>query len=88
MKALVSTVVVLGTTWAGPAMAAAKPKPKPTTTVKPKCHPSYSPCVPIASDVDCAGGSGDGPVYVRGPVKVIGPDVYRLDADHDGLGCE
>ena len=60
--------------------------PKPPTTSKP-CHASYTPCVPVASDVDCRGGSGDGPVYV-GQVKVIGPDVYGLDADHDGVGCE
>lgn len=54
-----------------------------------RCHPNYSgACVPIASDVDCAGGSGNGPAYVRGPVRVIGPDVYRLDRDHDGIGCE
>ncbi|WP_238013027.1 hypothetical protein KZZ52_07290 [Dactylosporangium sp. AC04546] len=68
---------------------ATKPAPKPTT--KPpanNCHPSYSPCVPVASDVDCAGGSGDGPVYVTGPIRVIGPDVYRLDADKDGIACE
>jgi hypothetical protein len=44
--------------------------------------------VPIASDVDCAGGSGNGPAYVVGPVKVIGSDIYGLDADHDGFGCE
>lgn len=25
------------------------------------CHASYDPCVPITSDVDCAGGSGNGP---------------------------
>ena len=29
-----------------------------------KCDPNYSGCVPIASDVDCAGGSGNGPAYV------------------------
>jgi hypothetical protein len=52
------------------------------------CDPNYSPCVPIAADVDCAGGSGDGPAYVHGPVQVIGVDVYGLDADHDGWGCE
>lgn len=52
------------------------------------CHPNYDPCVPIASDVDCAGGRGNGPAYVRGPVRVIGPDVYRLDGDGDGIGCE
>jgi hypothetical protein len=43
--------------------------------------------VPIASDVDCAGGSGNGPEYT-GRVRVIGPDVYGLDRDGDGIGCE
>lgn len=52
------------------------------------CDPNYTPCVPKASDVDCAGGSGDGPVYVEGPVRVIGRDIYRLDSDGDGWGCE
>ncbi|MDX6281044.1 MAG: resuscitation-promoting factor RpfB, partial [Kribbellaceae bacterium] len=52
------------------------------------CDPNYSGCVPNASDVDCAGGSGNGPAYVEGPVEVIGSDIYRLDADHDGIGCE
>jgi hypothetical protein len=52
------------------------------------CDPNYSGCVPIASDVDCSGGSGNGPEYVAGPVEVIGSDIYRLDADHDGIGCE
>lgn len=53
-----------------------------------QCHPSYDPCVPIASDVDCAGGSGNGPVYIEGPIRVIGPDEYGLDRDGDGIGCE
>lgn len=53
------------------------------------CHPSYTgACVPIDSDVDCAGGSGNGPSYVAGPVRVVGPDVYDLDRDGDGLACE
>lgn len=52
------------------------------------CDPNYSECVPIASDVDCAGGSGNGPAYVRGPIKVIGKDIYRLDSDGDGIACE
>jgi hypothetical protein len=43
--------------------------------------------VPYASDVDCAGGSGDGPEYT-GTVSVIGPDVYGLDRDGDGIGCD
>ncbi|MCU1371845.1 MAG: Uncharacterized protein JWO77_3039, partial [Ilumatobacteraceae bacterium] len=67
--------------------------PAPPTTVAPApltgggCHPSYDPCVPYASDVDCAGGSGNGPAYT-GRVNVIGPDEYDLDRDGDGVGCE
>jgi hypothetical protein len=54
-----------------------------------RCDPNYSGgCVPIASDVDCAGGSGNGPAYVQGPVQVTGTDIYDLDRDGDGLGCE
>jgi hypothetical protein len=64
----------------------------PQTTTKPQggggCHPSYSPCVPVAADVDCAGGKGNGPVYVSGPITVVGPDVYGLDSDKDGIACE
>ncbi|XOB46622.1 MAG: hypothetical protein ACKKMV_00345 [Candidatus Nealsonbacteria bacterium] len=53
-----------------------------------KCHPSYSGCLnPNASDYDCAGGSGNGPYYT-GRVRVIGPDVFGLDRDGDGWGCE
>jgi hypothetical protein len=51
------------------------------------CTPSYSPCLPPASDYDCEGGSGDGPEYA-GPVSVSGSDPYALDADGDGSGCE
>lgn len=69
------------------AKAAAPPAPAVPGT-NPGCDPNYSGCVPIASDVDCAGGSGNGPAYVRGPVQVIGRDIYGLDADHDGVGCE
>lgn len=53
-----------------------------------QCDPNYSGCVPIASDVDCAGGRGNGPAYVDGPVSVIGNDIYGLDRDRDGVGCE
>jgi hypothetical protein len=52
------------------------------------CDPNYTPCVPIASDVDCAGGSGDGPAYVDGPVRVTGTDIYDLDRDGDGVACD
>jgi hypothetical protein len=52
------------------------------------CDPNYDPCVPVDSDVDCASGSGNGPSYVEGPVRVIGSDIYGLDRDRDGVGCE
>lgn len=48
----------------------------------------YSPCIPPGPDVDCAGGSGNGPRYVSGPVYVTGSDPYGLDSDGDGVGCE
>jgi hypothetical protein len=69
--------------------AAAKPIPhaKRRQAVS-TCDPNYSGCVPVASDVDCAGGGGDGPLFVTGPVRVRGTDVYRLDGDGNGVGCE
>ena len=72
-------------------------KPKPTTPQRPSptnpgsanCHPSYTgACLdPNASDYDCQGGDGNGPMYT-GRVKVVGPDVFRLDRDGDGVACE
>lgn len=58
------------------------------TTAGGACHPSYrGECVPVnVSDVDCEGGTGDGPYYV-GEVEVVGPDVYNLDRDSDGIAC-
>jgi hypothetical protein len=70
------------------------PKPRTTTEApppkpKPACDSNYAgACVPIASDVDCAGGGGNGPAYVVGPVRVVGLDVYDLDRDGDGIGCD
>jgi resuscitation-promoting factor RpfB len=52
------------------------------------CTKGYKPCLHPASDYDCAGGSGDGPKYVSGTVKVNGSDPYGLDSDNDGVGCE
>lgn len=55
------------------------------------CDANYGGvCVPVASDVDCAGGSGNGPAYVAGPVYIVGADIYGLDRDRDGDGvaCE
>jgi hypothetical protein len=65
------------------------PKPKVTTKPVSKCDPNYSDaCVPIASDVDCAGGSGNGPKYFSGVARVTGTDIYDLDRDNDGYACE
>jgi hypothetical protein len=62
------------------------PKPKPAAS---NCDSNYAgACVPIASDVDCAGGSGDGPAYVQGPVRVVGDDHYDLNRDSDDIACD
>lgn len=53
-----------------------------------ECTHGYDPCIPPGPDVDCAGGSGNGPRYVEGPVHVTGSDPYGLDRDGDGVGCE
>lgn len=75
-----------------PAPRTVEAAPKPAPAAEPElsgCDPNYSGCVPIARDVDCAGGSGDGPAYVKGPVRVIGEDIYGLDRGGEpGVGCE
>ena len=65
------------------------PTPLVTVISTPQCHPSYEgACLKMnAGDYDCIGGSGDGPNYT-GKVYVVGPDVFGLDRDHDGIGCE
>ncbi|RAX43692.1 hypothetical protein DQ354_19430 [Arthrobacter sp. AQ5-06] len=78
---------------AAAAAAAAAKAPAPVQPAAPAapsgCDRNYAgACVPVASDVDCAGGSGNGPAYVRGPVTVVGSDIYGLDRDGDGVGCE
>lgn len=54
-----------------------------------ECDPSYAgACLDrFASDYDCEGGSGDGPLYT-GTVSVVGEDHYGLDANSNGVGCE
>lgn len=45
------------------------------------CNVNYTPCVPnSATDLDCPD--------IGHSVHVVGVDVYRLDADHDGTGCD
>jgi hypothetical protein len=67
----------------------APPAPPPTTPPR-NCHSSYQgECLKVGiGDYDCAGGSGNGPNYVQGTVRVVGPDEFDLDRDGDGLGCE
>jgi endonuclease YncB( thermonuclease family) len=74
----------------GSVQTVAAAKPQPVIGSPGKCHPSYTgACLdPSVSDYDCAGGSGNGPGYVHGPIRVVGPDVYRLDGDGDGIACE
>ena len=66
---VVAAVLAAATTfmYVGPASADVDQAPG-------ECHPSYNPCVPIADDVDCASGEGDGPVFIDYPVQVIGED--------------
>jgi hypothetical protein len=74
-----------------PPPTTAAPRPAPTTAAAPaNCDPSYvGQCLHDGiGDYDCAGGSGNGPNYVSGPVRVVGSDPFGLDADGDGTGCE
>jgi endonuclease YncB( thermonuclease family) len=71
-----------------PAPAPAPPVPSPPEPSPPQDCQGYDPCLPPGADVDCAGGSGNGPRYVTGPVYVSGDDPYGLDGDGDGVACE
>jgi endonuclease YncB( thermonuclease family) len=62
------------------ACAAPASAPAPATG----CHPNYSKCLPIVSDLDCP----DIRAMGKAPVQVLGADPYRLDGDNDGFGCE
>lgn len=55
-----------------------------TADSPPDCHPSYVPCLPVVDDLDCTEVRAMG----AAPVDVVGEDLYGLDADHDGIGCE
>ena len=45
-----------------------------------QCSEHYEPCLPVADDLDCSD--------LETQVLVIGNDVYGLDRDGNGLGCE
>ena len=57
--------------------------PSPPSPAR-NCHPSYTPCLPVVDDLDCA----DVRALGVAPVRVNGSDPYRLDGDNDGFGCE
>lgn len=63
-------------------------RPPVASPARSGCDANYSGCVPVARDVDCEGGNGNGPEYVAGPIRVLKDDVYDLDRDGDGLACE
>jgi hypothetical protein len=81
-------------------LVVAKAPPPPPTTAPPPPPTSpprnCDPCNPgvcldpnaNAVDYDCASGSGDGPKYVQGPIRVRPPDPFDLDREGDGWGCE
>jgi endonuclease YncB( thermonuclease family) len=49
-----------------------------------ECDPNYAGCVPLfPPDLDCS----DLKAMGKTPVRVIGTDVHKLDADGDGIGC-
>jgi len=56
----------------------------PAPPASASCHSSYSPCLPIVGDLDCA----DVRALGKAPVRILGSDPYRLDGDDDGFGCE
>ncbi|WP_421075967.1 MULTISPECIES: G5 domain-containing protein [unclassified Microbacterium] len=67
------------------------PEPAPPAAPEPGtgCDPNYADaCVPVATDVDCAGGGGNGPAYFDGVARIVGSDIYELDRDGDGYACE
>jgi hypothetical protein len=90
MQTLLAMAVMLAVLVAPCAEAAARDRKRkqPDSVTEQACTPGYDPCIPPGPDVDCAGGSGDGPRYVEGPIRVTGSDPYGLDRDHDGIGCE
>ncbi|KQO97838.1 hypothetical protein ASF30_14845 [Leifsonia sp. Leaf264] len=86
----VNEVIANGTRQPAPAPEpVVAPAPEPVAEAGNGCDTNYADaCVPIDSDVDCAGGSGNGPSYVAGPVRIVGSDIYDLDRDGDGIACD
>ena len=45
-----------------------------------ECSPDYEPCLPVTTDLNCPD--------IGTQVRVIGQDLYNLDSDGNGIGCE
>lgn len=85
IKEEITSAPVTEVTSVGTYVKPAAPKQQASSS----CDSNYSGgCVPIDSDVDCGGGSGNGPSYFYGTAQVVGYDVYDLDRDNDGIACE
>ena len=83
------------TTTVAPTTTTVAPAPTtraPATTAAPRtatapaapggCNSNYAgACIPTGPDVDCGDLSAK-------RFQVVGQDVYRLDADKDGIACE
>lgn len=92
-RELVSDVITIApiteVTSIGSYVAPPPPPPAPAPAQPAGCDSNYAEaCVPVSSDVDCAGGSGNGPAYFDGVARIVGTDVYELDRDGDGYACE
>jgi Lamin Tail Domain/Glucodextranase, domain B len=72
------------------AVGVIRKKVEPPPPPPPPCDPNYEgACLdPNATDYDCAGGEGDGPEYVEGPITIVGEDRFDLGANEDGVACE
>jgi PASTA domain len=84
------SLVVAKTPPAPPPPPPAPEPPPPPPRPAPDCDPSYPDvCLdPAVEDYDCASGSGNGPEYVEGPIRVLPPDPFDLDREGDGVGCQ
>lgn len=84
----IALTIIAGVTGWDPAGVSDDSTPAAASTGR-SCDPNYGDtCLdPDAIDYDCEGGSGDGPQYT-GLVQVVGTDVYDLDRDGDGTGCD
>lgn len=76
--------------------SAAAPAPAAPQAPQPvaggRCHPDYTPCIPVQGDGSGRGAANDldcGDVGITVRLRAVGRDPYRLDgSDDDGLGCE